>query len=74
MVFNNIDTDLRDTLQLAETESTLWIKTHTSLSQRITQSKEVESQHYLAYQEDSALQMGHGKLMIINWDKTVIVH
>lgn len=29
MVFSNINTDPKDTLQLAETESTLWMEAHT---------------------------------------------
>lgn len=41
-IFRNIDIDLQDTFQLAETESTLWIKAQTYLTQRVTQTREVE--------------------------------
>ena len=43
MVFCNIDTDRRDILRLAETESTLWVEAQTSVTQRVTQTRKVES-------------------------------
>lgn len=50
--FSNIDTDPRDTLQLVETESTLWVEAQTSLIQRVTQTREVSRKHYLTYWDD----------------------
>lgn len=50
--FSNIDTDPRDTLQLVETESTLWVEAQTSLIQRVTQTREVSRKHYFTYWDD----------------------
>ena len=41
MVFSNIDIGPQDSLQYTEAESTLWIKAQTSLTQRVTQTREV---------------------------------
>lgn len=41
-IFSNIDTDPRDTIQLAEIQSKLWYKAHKSL-QQVTQTREMES-------------------------------
>ena len=43
MVFNNVDTNSKDTFQFAKTESTVWIEAYTSLTQWVTQTREVES-------------------------------
>ena len=41
-VFSNIYVDPRDTLNIAETESLLWIEAHASITQGITQYMEME--------------------------------
>ena len=40
-VFSNLDIDPRETLKLAETESTLWAEAHILNDQRIAQNVEV---------------------------------
>lgn len=42
-VFTNIDIDSRDTLKLAETESLLWVKAHSTIINRVSQNREIET-------------------------------
>ena len=74
MVFTNIDTNPRDTLQLAETISTLWIDAHTSLTQRVTQTREVESETLHHIPGPWFLQMSRGMIRTITREKVGIVH
>lgn len=40
MVFSNIHINPRDTIQLAESESTLWNEAHAELTQKVTHPRE----------------------------------
>ena len=41
-VFSNIDNNPIDTLKLAETESLIWVEAQASITQSVTQSRELE--------------------------------
>lgn len=73
-VFSNIDLGPKDTPNLAEIESLLWVEAHASLTQRITNLGRWKGQVYLQLWIVDVLQMDHRKVKIISRDMANILH
>lgn len=73
-VFSNIDLGPKDTPNLVESESLLWVEAHASLTKRITQSRKMEMTSLPSTPGSWFLQMDHRKIKIISRNMVGILH